>query len=228
MVAVAGGARLAWRRLSGRSTLLITIGAVAFATLAAWGERQVDAIQAADFALQGAGFGLAIPFAALSLVTVALSRARLQEAVGTLALLGASRRAAAIGALAGTAIVTAAVGLLVAATTAFIAHGQVTGDTISDAWTAAWIGGLSGAAYATYFGAASSFGKHGGGRIIALILDLVLGPLAGTAAVVFPRAHALNLLGASPVLDLPQPASTGILLAMLAVFGGAAALRTAR
>lgn len=220
------GARVALRRLGGRSTLFITLGSVSFCTLAAWAERHANAATAASNALRGPGFGLAIPLAVLSLVTVALARTRLDDAVGGVAILGGNRRAAVMGALAGTALIAALLGTVTATTTALIAHNQLQGATLSDAWTAAWIGGLTGAVYAFYFGAFSSVGKRGGGRIIGLLGDLILGPLTGTAAVLFPRAHALNLLGATPVLEMPQLASTAILAGMLGVFASVAILRT--
>ncbi|MFW5738821.1 MAG: hypothetical protein ACOC1F_00500 [Myxococcota bacterium] len=220
------GARLALRRLGGRSTLLITLGAVVFATLAGWAERHANALTAAELALRGPAFGLAIPLASLAFVTVALARTRLDEAVGSVALIGGNRRAAAFGALGGTAVITAFVGLVTAALTTIVAYGDVTGAAVGDAWTAAWIGGLTGGVYAFYFGLSSGFGKRGGGRIVALLADLILGPLVGTAAVLFPRAHALNLLGADPVLALPQAASFAILVGMAGVFALSAALRT--
>jgi hypothetical protein len=220
------GARVALRRLGGRSTLFITLGAVSFCTLAAWAERHANATTAASNALRGAGFGLAIPLAVLSLVTVALARTRLEEAVDGVAILGGNRRAAVVGALAATSLIAALLGTVIATTTAMIAHNQIHGAMLSDAWTAAWIGGLTGAVYAFYFGAFSSVGKRGGGRIVGLLGDLILGPLTGTAAVLFPRAHALNLLGAAPVLELPQLASTAILAGMLGVFASVAMLRT--
>lgn len=219
------GAQLALRRMGGRTALLITLAAVSFSTLAAWAERHVNAVQAADVALRGPAFGLAIPVAALSLVAVALRHARLNDAVASIATLGGDRRAAALGALAGTSVVTGLLGALAALATALVAHGQVSAASLFDAGTAAWIGGLTGWVYAFFYGAASSIGKRGGGRIALFLADLVLGPLVGMAAVVFPRAHGLNLLGASPVLDLPQVASTVILVLMACAFSAAAALR---
>ena len=226
LTAAAMGAQMALHRLSGRSTLLTTAGAVIFATLAAWAERHADAVTAPDYALRGAAFGLAIPLATLAIVTVALSRNRLEHALGAIATLGGNRRAAALGTLAATSLVTSLLGLATAATTTIVAHGSLSATTASDTLTAAWIGAVAGATYGCFYGFASSYGKRGGGRIVALLADLILGPLAGTAAVVFPRAHALNLLGATPVLELPQMASTAVLLAMAALFATLAALRT--
>lgn len=220
------GAQMALHRLSGRATLLATAGAVVFATLAAWAERHTNANTAPDFALRGAAFGLAIPLAALAVVTAALGRNRLEDALAAVATLGGNRRAAALGTLAATSLVASVVGLAAATTTAIVAHGQLTGAAASDTLTAAWIGAVSGAAYGFYYGFASCYGKRGGGRIVALLADLILGPLAGTAAVVFPRAHSLNLLGAAPVFELPQAASTALLIVMSAVFAALAALRT--
>lgn len=220
------GARMALRRLGGRSTLLVTFGAVSFCTLAAWAERHAELSTAANNALRGPAFGLAIPIASLALVTLALGRKRLEDAVEPVATLGGGRRSAALGALLATSAVTALLGALTGATTAWIAYGRLDGSVLMDALTAAWIGALAGGVYAFYYGAASSVGKRGGGRLWALVADWLLGPLAGVAAVIFPRAHALNLLGATPVLDLPQVASTAILLGMAGLFAALASLRT--
>ena len=220
------GGRMALRRLGGRSTLLVATGAGAFCTLAAWAERHADPAAAASFALRGPAFGLAIPLATYALVSLALGRARPEDAVGGAGVLGANRRTAAMGALIATSVVSAFVGLLTAATTVLIAYARVDAGTLMDTCTSAWIGGLTGWAYAFFFGAASTVGRRGGGRFFALLADWLLGPMVGVGAVLFPRAHALNLLGAEPVLGLPQMASAGVLVGLAVAAAGVMGLRT--
>ncbi len=220
------GGRLALCRLGGRVALLITLGAVVFSTLAAWAERHENPVAAADFTLCGAVFGLVIPVATFSLVAVALSRGRLGEAVQSITSLGGNRRAASAGALFATSFATGMLGLLTATSATMVAHGQVDGQSTLDAFTAAWIGGLTGFVYAFFYGAASTIGKRGGMRIIFFVADLVLGRMVGPTAVVFPRAHSLNLLGAEPVLELPQFVSVGILVAMAILLAIGASLRS--
>ena len=221
------GAQMALHRLSGRSTLLTTAGAVIFATLAAWAERHADAVTAPDYALRGAAFGLAIPLATLAIVTVALSRNRLEHALGAIATLGGNRRGCCP-----RHACRHQPRHLPARTRHCCHHDDRRPWQPQRHHRERHAHGRPGLArslappMAASTASLSSYGKRGGGRIVALLADLILGPLAGTAAVVFPRAHALNLLGATPVLELPQIASTAVLLAMAAVFATLAALRT--
>lgn len=206
--------------------MLVATGAGAFCTLAAWAERHADPGSAANLALRGPAFGLAIPLATYALVSVALGRARPEEAVGGAGLFGADRRTASLGALFATSLVSAFVGLLIAATTVLVAFARVDAATLMDTLTSAWIGALTGWAYAFFFGAASTVGRRGGGRFLALLADWLLGPMVGAGAVLFPRAHALNLLGAEPVMGLPQLASAGVLVGLATAAAGVTALRT--
>jgi hypothetical protein len=222
------GAMIALRRLRGRAALAIAASAVAFATIAAVAERRVLPPDAASRALQGPVFGLAIPLAVLALVTTALGRARVDDAMNPAALLGASRRMAAVGALVGVSIVAAVLGLMTAGCGALAAHGPTSPAAWSDALTAGWIGASAGVVYTIVFLAASSFGSRGGLRAVVLVVDLVLGPIASPVATLLPRAHELNLLGASGVAPgFSQPASCVALVA-LSLISGAILLRRVR
>jgi hypothetical protein len=226
IVSATAGARTALFRLEKRSTLLITVAAVSFCTLAAWAERHAEPSTAANHALQGPAFGLAIPLAALSLVAMALGHRRLDRGVGSLDLIGTGRRFAVLGVLFGVGLVSALLGGLLGGITTWIAHGRFDGSVVMDMLASMWIGALAGAVYAVFFAMASTLGKRGGGRYLAFGIDWFLGSLTGAGAVVFPRAHTLNLLGAEPVLGLPQGASTLILLGLMGGFGALAVWRT--
>jgi len=83
--------------------------------------------------------------------------------------------------------------------------------------TGAWIGALAGAAYVAWFGVGSLFGKRGGGRSVALVLDAVLGSTSTVAALPWPRAHVRSLLGGELAHGLPQWKSTAVLYVLTAV-----------
>ena len=220
------GARVALSRMRGRAALLIAAGAVGFATLAAFAERKGSVGQAASRALQGPGFGLAIPIATLALVALGLAGTRLDASVDSIAAMGGNRRAAAVGSLLGTALVASVLGLLTAATMTVVAHGSADPSSMGDALTSGWVGALTAFAYVFLYGAGSSFGKRGGGRLVVFVADLFIGPMVGTTAALFPRAHALNLLGSTPVLDLPQRGSAMALAGLAILFATVCALRT--
>lgn len=219
MNSMRAGAWLVLRALRGRSAWLIAAAAVAFATIASVAERKVALGDAASRALQGPAFGLAIPIAVFALTSTALQRGRLDEAMGSLVLIGAGRRAAAIGAAAALSVAAALLGLVTASASALAAHGLFTGASIADAATAGWIGALVSIAYALLFAAASNFGARGGGRFAVLAIDLVIGPMSTRVASVLPRAHALNLLGAPDVAPgFSQRASFAALFMLMALF----------
>jgi len=167
------GTWLVLRRVGRRHAMGITAAAVAFAAIASYAERKAVVSDAASRALQGPGFGLALPIAAFAVLSCSLGRGRLEAGVSPAAALGAHRRLAALGALVGAAVVAAAIGALIACVTALAGHGPPSAASVSDALTSSWIGALTAACYTFYFGAGASFGAQGGGRVIALGLDLV-------------------------------------------------------
>ena len=88
--------------------------------------------------------------------------------------------------------------------------------------------GLGGAAYAAFFAAGSSFGKRGGGRLVALVVDVALGGGHGAAALVVPRGHVRSLLGGEAVMAMPGRGSALALVVMVGVFTALAVGRTRR
>ncbi|HNT00335.1 MAG TPA: hypothetical protein PKL73_25455 [Polyangiaceae bacterium] len=210
--ALAMGGRLALQRLRGRSTLLIAATSGAFCTLAAWAERHADPASAASHALRGASFGLIIPLATLAVVTLVFQRHRPDDAVGCAAVLGANRRLIVVGALLATSIISAFLGLVIAALTVLVAFARIDALVVTDLLTSAWIGALSGLGYTWYFGAASTLGRRGGGRWLAWVFDWLFGSTLGVGATLFPKSHLLNLLGAEPVMGLTQKQSFAALL----------------
>lgn len=108
-------------------------------------------------------------------------------------------------------------GAAIAAAVALLAHGPGDPPRAHDAIISAYVGGLGGAAYACWFACGASFGRRGGGRPVALVLDWLLGVQGGVTALFTPRAHLRNLLGGAPPDRLPERASALALVAIMAV-----------
>jgi hypothetical protein len=93
----------------------------------------------------------------------------------------------------------------------------------ADLLACSWIALVAGAAYAAWFALGSTLGRSGGGRGWALVLDWLFGAGASLAALPWPRGHTRNLLGAEPVLGMPQWSATvalfllGLLYAVVSV-----------
>lgn len=205
------GARVATERLKQRRAWVgATLGLLASAVIAAV-ERKAASHGAADRALIGMTFAIALPLVAYATAQAALGGARLDQSVQVLARHGANRRSAALGVMAISILVIAFEGALLGGVSAAVAHG-FRASGLSDVGASVWIGALAGAAYASYLGVASCFGRKGGWRFGFLALDFLLGASSGAFAVAFPRGHVRNLLGGEPVLHWPQFAAAGALI----------------
>jgi hypothetical protein len=204
------------RRAYAPRTLALALFALALAALVALAERRIEGYGAATRTLTGMVYSLLVPVALVAMSMQILLPMRLSASAMMFARFGASRRSVAFGlvvaSMVAAALLTAAMGTVAA----MIAHDAGAPPLATDALTTAWIGLITGAAYAALFALGSTFGARGGGRYWALALDLFLG-VSGTSALVVPRAHAQNLLGGAPPLMLSQPASAGALLAIAAV-----------
>jgi hypothetical protein len=89
------------------------------------------------------------------------------------------------------------------------------------------VGALGGAAYASWFSLGAGFGRRGGGRLVALLVDWLLGASGGVMALFAPRAHLRSLMGGAPPMDLSQRASA-VALAILALACALGAVGRAR
>lgn len=222
------GARLTRSRLA-RGNSAIAVGTAALAVaMVALVLRRADPSSAPDQALTGVALGFVLPLLAYGSVARALEATRLEHALAELARYGANRRGAALGLVTAVATSLALAGALLAAVAVVVTRAPADPRLLADLGTSAWIGALAGAAYASLFCLASTFGARGGGRFWALVLDWVLG--AGTTAVAlpWPRGHVQNLLGAVPVLGMPQWAASVALLLLTAIFAGLTLWRTQR
>jgi hypothetical protein len=222
---IAAGATIARERLRGAVvplTLVLSASAVyALAVL----ERRSSGGGAADSALEGPVFGFALPVLAYLLSERVCDGQRLDESVNVVARYGTDRRAALLGVLLVSAASMALAGALLAVSALVAAHTHRDTGFASDVRTSAVIAAVSGAVYALWFGAASLYGKRGGGRKWALIIDFVLGAGSSALAAPWPRGHARNLLGGLPVLDMSQSAAW---IALLAIGAASVAVSVAR
>jgi hypothetical protein len=175
-------------------------------------ERRGSGAAAADSTLEGPVFGLALPILAYLVSERACDAQRLDRSVDDLARYGVDRRAALLGVVLTSALTVAFASTLLTLVALLGAHAAHAADLASDLSASLGIAALSGAVYALWFGAASLFGKRGGGRKWALIFDFVLGSSSSALAAPWPRGHARNLLGGMPVMDLSQHAAWAALV----------------
>jgi hypothetical protein len=195
----------AWAALGGWCAI-----AVAFAAAA----RSSGSPHAADHVLLQAYGPLVLPLLTYALVGAAVGARSLASAVAPLVAFGAPpARASAVALIVGAAACTVAGGLL-AAVVDLWAHGSADPPLGRDAIASAYSGGLGGAAYAAWFALGASFGKRGGGRLVLLVADWVLGSSDGAAALFTPRGHVRNLLGGTALMELPERASACALVAL--------------
>lgn len=212
------GCALAADRLFRVSTLVALLSAglvVAFTSLV---ERRLGPASAADHSLVGAVFGLALPLLGYLALQAATRDDRLDSAVSPVARQGGDRKLAALGLVTACALGLAVAGALLSALGVVLARGA--GDALlgSDLLASMWVGVLGGLSYAGWFALASTLGRRGRGRVWALIVDWVFGSGATLLALPWPRGNLRNLLGAEPVLGMPQWAGLLTLTALIAAY----------
>jgi hypothetical protein len=228
VTAFALGVQLVRARLLALSSLVGLALALATVALLAFLERRTGARVAADRALVGPALGIVLPLLAHGAVARALGAARLDTALESIGRFGGSRRAGALGVAVATAAVLAACGAVISGLAVLVVRAPADPRLVRDMLTSGWVGALAGASYAGWFCLASTLGKRGGGRGVALVLDFVLGAGAGAAALLWPRGHIRNLLGAEPVMGMPQWSATAVLSTLAVVYVGLCLSRVRR
>ncbi len=220
------GFRTGMRNATATRSLVGAIVTLCIVALISLAEKQASIFGAASRALEDRVFGLLMPFVLLYASTRILQPVRLEDAASPIARFGFSRRSVGLGLIVASMVAGGALAAIAAAETAILAHDLTAPPPALDAFTCAWIGALTGCAYAGLFALGATFGARGGGRVWALGLDFVLGATSGFAAVLVPRAHAQNLLGGEPPLLLGQPASVALLVVLAIGFTGLALARS--
>ncbi|MCK6531388.1 MAG: hypothetical protein L6Q84_00340 [Polyangiaceae bacterium] len=221
MTGVAIGMKLVRHRLASVSSVLGVVFAIGAVFVVALLLRRTGSNLAADRALSGIALGLALPLLAHGTVARALGGAHFEAALAEPARHGGNRREIALGVGLALSLVLAMSGALVAAVAVLVVRAPADPALVRDLVTSSWIGALAGASYAAWFCLASTVGRSGGGRMVALFVDFVAGASAGLSAMFWPRGHVRNLLGGEPVWAMPQWSAT---LALLLLAGGYLAL----
>lgn len=221
-------ARLPLSRLLRTPRTVLTTGgwallAVGFAVAA----RSQGASHGADRVLVDAFGALVVPLLCYAIAGGALGAGSLSSAGGPAVMFGATpARAAAItiAVIVGASVASCAV---LGAAVATVAHGSSDPPVAGDAIASAYASALGAAGYSSLFALGSTFGRRGGGRVVALVADWLLGANTTAVALVTPRAHLRNLLGGTPPAALGERwSAVGLLL--LALLFAILALRRAR
>jgi len=221
------GLSLAHGRMRGPSAPLVLLSICIASFAVGVLERKSDALSAPDDALGGAVFGIALPLLTYLVSERVCDATRLDRSVDAVARYGTDRRAALLGVLLASALCSALAGALITIAALLGAHAPASHTLLADLRASVGIALLAGAVYALYFGMASLFGKRGGGRKWALIIDFVLGAGSSALALPWPRGHVRNLLGGEPVVDLSQASAWLVLGAIGLACVALSVLRTA-
>lgn len=227
-MSIRAGIDIARQRLSGRATLVAFALALSFELGVALLERAQSAIGAADRALSGGAFGIALPLASYFLVARVSDGKSLREALLPLARHGMDRRALTLGLAIPPVLVAAAFAAASSVLVVLVTRGPGDPRLAADALTSLWIGLVAGSAYVAAFVGASAFGRRGQGRLWLLGADFVLGAGDSFMALPWPKGHVRNLLGGSAVLELSQLAALVVLLGTSFAFLWLGTLRTQR
>jgi hypothetical protein len=204
MNALAAGITLGARRLMDPYLGIAAGITLMLVLLVARLERSVLSAGAADRALIGVAFGIALPLFAYVVVARAAQGKRWEHALDVVARHGADRRISALGSMVTATAALALAGLLLGGLTAIVARGF--GDPLwaRDALSSASVGSVAGGCYGVWFALGSALGRNGSGRFWLLIADWLLGSGTTALALFWPRAHIRNLIGAPPVLGMSQ------------------------
>jgi hypothetical protein len=179
-------------------------------------ENRASGAGAIDRTVRALG-GWIVPLTTLALVGRSLGGSALGAFLWPLARFGHDRRLLLVGTFG--AIAARAVAAAIASTSVGILAASLGGhrapSTLGIALELAIscsIAALAALAYSAWF-LAASFGPRGEGRFALFFADVALGDV-GVVSLVLPRGAVLHLLGGAPVLELPQRASSALLVAM--------------
>jgi len=212
-MSITAGLDLSRERLRGRATYVAVALALGFELGVALLERAQGAIGAADRALSGGAFGIALPLVCYFLVGRACGGATLREALWPLARHGLDRRVSLLCLALPPAVLAAAFASTSGVVVVLITRGPTDPKWLTDAWASIWIGAVAGVAYVAAFLGASAIGRRGRGRSWLLAADFLLGAGESFLAFPWPKGHVRNLLGGNGVVELTQTSALGALLA---------------
>jgi hypothetical protein len=213
--ALRAGFSLGWKRLPPRTLGLTAVFGAALAVMVGAVERRAGSLGAVDRSLTGT-FGLVIPLVTFTVVFRGSGQTNLGDGLWTLARYGLSRRVLAMGTVVTLTLASSSLAALFGILAVVSAGGHSLAELSGDALTSAWIGALTSAAYVGWFATFATFGRRGGARIVPLLADYATSGSTFAFAAVFPRMHAVNLLGGPSPMSASQ-SSSAIFLAASAV-----------
>jgi hypothetical protein len=225
MSALRAGLELCLLRLCRRSALFVLAIAWLFVILAAALERRAALAGAADRALTGATFGIALPCVVLLALEFSCSGQRLDGATDLLARFGANRRVVILGFVLGAAAVSTAAGAVLGTSAVLVTRPFSDPDLLGDVCATSWIGALAGTTYGGWLALGSAFGRAGRGRFWVLAVDWLVGSSGTPLGLPFPRGHVAHLLGQAASPSLPLFAAVVVLAASGLLCGLVAAWR---
>lgn len=211
-MSVSAGIELGRERLQQRSTRVALALALTFELGVALLERAEGRSGAADRALTGGTFGVALPLVCYFLVGQLTAGKSLREALVPLSRHGLDRQSLSFGLAIPAALVAAVFAGLSSCLVVLITRGVGDPALGADLFTSLWIGLVAGPAYTAAFVGASAYGRRGQGRGWLLAADFLFGAGSSILAFPWPKGHLRNLLGGAAVLELSW---LGALVALL-------------
>lgn len=222
------GAGAALSRLREPGTLVALALSMAFTTGVALLERIHGHSGAADRALAGGAFGIALPLFCYFVVARICANSSVQAAAFPLARHGLSRSGVMLGLLVPSAALTMVFAAASGAWVVALTRGASDPALFRDSIASVWIGAVAALGYTAALLGASAFGRRGRGRGWLLAADFLLGAGSSLFAAPWPKGHVRNLLGGVPVLELSQPTALGMLVGTSLAFLWLGSLRVAR
>lgn len=196
------GIELSRQRLAQRSTRVALGLGLLFELGVALLERAEGRSGAADRALTGGAFGVALPLVCYFLVGQITTGKSLREALVPLSRHGLDRQSLSFGLAVPAALVAAGFAALSSVLVVLLTRGLNDPALPGDLFTSFWIGLVAGPAYTAAFVGASAYGRRGQGRGWLLAADFLLGAGSSILAFPWPKGHVRNLLGGAAVLEL--------------------------
>lgn len=227
-MSIRAGVELARARLAARGTWSAALLALLFEIGVALLERAHGRVGAADRALLGGTFGVALPLLCYFIAARICDGDSTRGALHVLSRHGADRRASLLGLALPAIVLAAGFAALSGASVVLITRGFDDPALGADVLSSAGIGVLASIAYVAAFLGASAFGRRGRGRSWLLLADFLLGAGGSFLAFPWPKGHLRNLLGGVPVLEMSQLAGLLALLGTSFAFLWLGTLRTSR
>lgn len=160
-------------------------------------------------------FGLLLPLLALVLALRAMRLNFAPQPRDWIRIrLGGSRRGLLIRRLAFSSGVFAAVNLTLVVLARFLTQPRAVVPLDSDLWVTCGISLIATVTYMPFFSAMQRLGLGPRGAIIAWIIDLTLGHVAGGWSLLTPHRHLAEMLGTSGIFLVSARSSSWLLLAM--------------